>query len=127
MPTLPEALDYFFVLFHSSLILFVLFGWLKRSWRKLHLLCVIMIGASWFGLGLIFGMGYCPLTDWHWSVLTKMGETGLPASYVQYILIRLTGIDPGARTADIITMLGWMLATVTAIGLFIKNLTRKQE
>ncbi len=89
--TLLQALDVFFVVFHSALILFVLFGWILRPLRTIHLIVVLLTGASWFILGLFYGIGYCPLTDWHWQVLRQLGETGLPPAYVQYILQRSCG------------------------------------
>ncbi len=109
-----QLVDVFFVVFHSALIIFVLFGWLVPRLRTAHLICVLLTGGSWFILGLFYGIGYCPLTDWHWQVLRKMGETGLPASYVQYILKRLTGIGIPAGTADALTLMGWLAALMVA-------------
>lgn len=83
-------LDYFFLLFHAALILFVLGGWVPRRTRRLHLLVTASILVSWFGLGLWYGIGYCPCTDWHWEIKRKLGETGLPFSYVKYYLDTLT-------------------------------------
>jgi hypothetical protein len=57
-------LDILFVLFHSSLILFVLMGWVWKRTRKAHLGVLTLIMGSWFGLGMVYGFGYCPCTDW---------------------------------------------------------------
>ncbi len=122
-----QFIDIFFVIFHSALILFNLFGWIVPRLRKAHLVCVLLTGGSWFILGLFYGIGYCPLTDWHWQVLMKMGETGLPASYVQYILERITGISISARTADLATVIGWGVALIIATYLQVKRFLGKSK
>lgn len=121
-----QFIDVFFVVFHSALILFNLFGWIVPRLRKAHLACVLLTGGSWFILGLFYGIGYCPLTDWHWQVLRKMGETGLPASYVQYILERITGISVSARTADLATVIGWGMALIIAAYFQVRKLFPKK-
>ncbi len=114
-------LDIFFVVLHSLLIIFILSGWLIPKLRAAHLIVVLLTGASWFLLGIFYGIGYCPLTDWHWMVLKELGKTGLPVSYVQYILDRILGINISARTADVITLAGWLFALIVSLGLWIKN------
>lgn len=114
-------LDIFFVVLHSLLIIFILSGWLIPKLRAAHLIVVLLTGASWFLLGIFYGIGYCPLTDWHWMVLKELGKTGLPVSYVQYILDRILGINISARTADVITLAGWVFALIVSLGLWIKN------
>ncbi len=124
---LLQVLDVFFVVFHSALILFVLFGWILRPFRPLHLIVVLLTGASWFILGLFYGIGYCPLTDWHWQVLRQLGETGLPPAYVQYILQRLLGVQITPAFSDIITLLGWAGALIIALFLQYKNLQKRKQ
>lgn len=116
-----QILDIFFVVFHSFFILFILFGWLVPRLRMLHLACVLLTGASWFILGIFYGIGYCPLTEWHWQVLRELGKTGLPVSYVQYILNRLLGISISASTADTITLLGWLAGLVISVFLQVRK------
>ncbi|TVR42320.1 MAG: DUF2784 family protein [Bacteroidia bacterium] len=115
------VLDIFFVVFHSLLIIFILSGWLIPKLRPAHLIVVLLTGASWFLLGIFYGIGYCPITDWHWKVLDELGKTGLPVSYVQYILNRLLAINISAQTADVITLAGWLFALIISLGLWIKN------
>ncbi|MDA2925514.1 DUF2784 domain-containing protein [Acidobacteria bacterium AH-259-L09] len=86
-------LDIFFLIFHSSLIIFNLIGWVWKQTRKAHLLVLSLTMCSWFGLGIWYGFGYCPCTDWHWQVKRKLGELELPTSYVKYYLDKLTGLD----------------------------------
>ncbi len=89
---LYRLFDVLFVAFHTALILFNTLGWIWRRTRRLHLLTISATLLSWFGLGIAYGWGYCPLTDWHWQVKRTLGETGLPASWVKYYLDGLTGV-----------------------------------
>ncbi len=122
-----QLLDGFFIVFHSLLILFILFGWMIPRLRMVHLVCILLTGGSWFILGLFYGIGYCPLTDWHWQVLRKLGETSLPHAYIPYIINRLLGISLTARTADVITLLGWLAALIVSVSLQIRLFIKKRE
>ncbi|MDH3880669.1 MAG: DUF2784 domain-containing protein, partial [Desulfobacteraceae bacterium] len=55
-------LDYFFIVFHGSLILFILTGWAWKRTRRIHLITISLTILSWFGLGIFYGWGYCPCT-----------------------------------------------------------------
>ena len=103
-----RALDIFFTAFHSGLILFSLVGWVFRATRRLHLVLASLIVSSWLVLALWYGFGYCPCTDWHWSIKRKLGEVGLPNSYVKYALDGLTGSDWNSA---------WIDGTVCSVGL----------
>src|SRR5262249_21584689 len=94
------VLDILFIVFHASLIVFILTGWIWMSTRRLHLLVISFTILSWFGLGVFYGIGYCPSTDWHWRVKTARGEIGLPNSYVKYYLDHLTGLSWDPRLVD---------------------------
>jgi len=110
-----KLLDFFFIAFHSLLILFNLFGWIIRKTRILNLVTLSLTGISWFVLGIFYGIGYCPLTDWHFSILKKMGETDLPDSYISYLLMRFTGIRFRESAIDRLTLtlfLGAILISV---------------
>ena len=86
-------LDFFFLVLHGSLIVFILTGWIWPKTRRVHLLVMTLTFSSWIGLGFFYGFGYCPSTDWHWRVKEELGETDLPDTYVKYYLDRLTGLD----------------------------------
>ena len=90
---LYTVIDYFFIVFHGSLTLFNLTGWMWRRTRRIHLITIGLTIVSWFGLGIFYGWGYCPSTDWHWEVKRKLGETNLPHSYVKYYVDKLTGFS----------------------------------
>lgn len=98
-----QLLDYFFVIFHFSLILFNLTGWIWHKTRKLHLFVISTTIFSWVGLGIFYGWGYCPCTDWHWQVKGALGETELPTSYIKYYLDKVSGVSWDPFTVDILT------------------------
>jgi len=117
-----KILDIFFVVFHSFLILFNLFGWIWRRTRIWNLVTLLLTGASWALLGWIVGVpGYCPLTDWHFSVLEKLGRTDLPNSYVKYLADRITGLDFNSGTVDKITLYSFLAALIISLVLNIRQ------
>jgi hypothetical protein len=108
-----HILDIFFVLFHTTLVLFNLFGWIWKKTRLLNLFLLALTGASWLFLGLIVGtLGYCPLTDWHFRVLSRMGETNIPDSYIKYLADRITGMDFNRILVDKVTLYSYLAALV---------------
>ncbi len=114
-----RALDLFFVVFHTLFVLFILTGWIHRYTRRAHRYAVAATAFSWFGIGLFTTIGYCPLTDWHWRVLRQLGETGLPRSYIQYLVLRLIGLEIDAMVADVVVAVAFALACIIAAGLWI--------
>ena len=114
MQQLYTILDYSFILFHGSLILFNLTGWLWRRTRRIHLISIGMTILSWFGLGIFYGWGYCPCTEWHWQIKYKLGYTDLPYSYVKYYMDKLTGISWASFTVDaLVVVLGLLAFTLS--------------
>ena len=101
-----KFLDYFFVIFHSSLVVFDITGWAWKRTRRMHFIAIGLTILSWLGLGIFFGWGYCPCTDWHWQVKHELGETNLPNSYVKYYADKLTGIrwDPLVVDATVLIL-----------------------
>jgi len=118
MLTLPEnfpmlwyhLLDYLFLIFHSLLTLFNVFGWIWRKTRLANFITLSLTALSWFGLGWFYGIGFCPLTEWHWQVLRKLGTHDLPYSYIAYIIHRLIGIDVNIRLVEISTVVLFFIA-----------------
>lgn len=120
-----HLLDIFFLLFHTSLIIFNVFGWIWRKTRILNLITLLLTGASWVILGLIVGtIGYCPLTDWHFSVLEKLGNTNLPFSYNEYLWERLTGTTINPVLVDRITFWVFVSALAVSVILNIRDIRR---
>ena len=102
--------DLFFTLFHTSLILFNLFGWLWKPLRRWHFIVIVLTFLSWGLLGIWYGLGYCPLTDWHWEILSKRGITDLPNSFVGYILEKFFGLEISADLVDLLTLIFALIA-----------------
>lgn len=86
-------LDGLLTIAHLALVLFNLFGWIPRVTRKAHLVTIVLTAASWLVLGIWFGTGYCPLTDWQWEVKEKLGERNLPPNFIEYFVEKWTGRD----------------------------------
>jgi hypothetical protein len=111
-----HLLDIFFVVFHTALILFNISGWIWKKTRMANLITLLLTGSSWLFLGLIVGsLGYCPLTDWHFTILEKLGKTDLPYSYIKYLADRVTGLDIDAGLADTLTLYGFLLALALSL------------
>lgn len=81
--------DCAFIIFHTALIVFNLFAWLYKPLLKWHFFVLVLTFASWGILGIWYGLGYCPFTDWHFDILIRSGVTDLPNSYISYLLQRL--------------------------------------
>ncbi len=123
-----HILDIFFVVFHTSLVFFNLFGWIWKKTRLLNLALLFLTGASWLFLGLIVGtLGYCPLTDWHFRILSKMGETNIPNSYIKYLADRLTGLDFNSVLVDKVTLYSFLAALILSLYFNIRDYHVKKQ
>jgi hypothetical protein len=123
-----KLLDIFFTAFHSTLILFILFGWIWKKTRRLNLACILLTGASWLGLGIFYGLGYCPLTDWHFNILRRLGYSDLPSSYISFLITRLTGMQINQSLVDGVTLWGLVLTMIISIFLnFRKSFMRPKN
>jgi len=95
MPTwLLLALDGFFFVFHTVIVLFNTFGWMFRRLRRWNLLLQGLTFASWGILGIKYGFGYCVCTDLHWHVREALGIHDQAQSYIQLIVFKLSGWMP---------------------------------
>lgn len=112
-----QVIDIFFLVFHTFLILFNLFGWIWKKTRKANLFLLVLTGASWAGLGLFYGIGYCPLTDWHFSVLERLGVYNLPNSYIKYLADRITGMSFNQDIVDSLTLYLYLAALVISLAM----------
>lgn len=99
-----NVLDIIFLWLHIVIILFNLFGWIWKIARKPHLIILASTLFSWLVLGIKYGLGYCFLTDWHWEVKMKLGETNLPNSFIKYFFDQYTFLIVSAELADLITI-----------------------
>ncbi len=111
-----EFLNVFFFVFHSSLILFILFGWIWSKTRKINLVVVVLTAFSWFFLGIWYGFGYCPSTDWHWQVRMNLGYYDMPSSYLTFLFRELFGYDVDRILVDIFAVAFLLLALFASVG-----------
>jgi hypothetical protein len=107
--------NWFFIVFHSGLIVFNLFGWIFRKTRKLQLITLAITLFSWVILGIWKGFGYCLLTDWHYDILRKLGENNLPNSYISFLIELFSGWQPDAQLVEILTLAFTFLALVFSL------------
>lgn len=119
-----HLLDIFLTLLHLLIIGFNLFGWIFPATRKLHFIFILLTGASWFILGIWFGIGYCPITDWQWQVKDKLGERGLPDSFITYFANKITGRHFSDTFINLVTMTFFVASVLLSI--YVNFLRRKK-
>ncbi len=110
-----HLLDYFFTTLHLLIIGLNLLGWIWPATRRLYLWCILLTAASWLGLGIWFGIGYCPITDWQWQVKSKLGETELPNSFIKYWVDKVAGMDADPVVIDVVTAITFVVVFLLAV------------
>jgi hypothetical protein len=118
-----ELLNAVFFAFHTGWIAFNCVGWAWGPTRRWHLVTIALTALSWFGLGIRYGWGYCPCTDWHWEVRERLGYDD-PPSYVQLLVRELVGIDPGAGLANALALATLLGAGVLTVALNVRDVRR---
>ena len=121
-----QILDKFFLIFHTGLTFFNLLGWIWKKTRLANLITLSLTAFSWGILGIWYGFGYCPCTDWHWQVLWKLGERDLPRSYIVYIIREFTGFEPAASIVNFWVVILFILALLVSATLNYRDY-RKQK
>ena len=116
-------LDYLFTLSHLVIVGFNLLGWIWPSTRKAHFVVVVVTASCWLLLGIWYGIGYCPLTDWQWQIKERLGETGLPNSFIKYMADKVSPIFVSSDTIDALTAGGFAVAAFLSVYL---NFFRKK-
>lgn len=114
-------LNIFFFVFHACIILFNLFGWIWKKTRLANLILLSLTTFSWFFLGIWYGYGYCPSTDWHWQVRMKLGIYDMPSSYLEFLFETFTGLDVSRTLVDIFALIFLVVAFCASIVLNIKD------
>ena len=122
-----QILDQFFIYFHLLLTLFNMFGWAWWRIRRLHLVTVGLTAGSWLGLGIWYGIGYCPLTDWHWQVRESLGKGDMPASYVKFMIDYFTGLDVNSQLVDWGVGIWFTCAVVLSLALNFRDHRKHQK
>ena len=107
---MPVFFNIGFFIFHSTLIVFILLGWIWKKTRRIHLFVLFLTAFSWFILGIRYGFGYCPFTDWHYKVRMKLGYYDMPESYIKFLIQSLTGVEVDQRLVDIFAVFVLVIA-----------------
>jgi hypothetical protein len=123
MPSDLAALNIAFFVFHTLWIGFICTAWAWRRTRRWHLAAVLLTALSWFGLGIWYGWGYCPFTDWHWQVRERLGYHD-PPSYIQLLVRELAGIDLQPALADALALGTLIVAGALAVFLNVRDFRR---
>lgn len=123
-PMVYKIINVFFFVFHVSLIIFNVFGWIPVTLRKWNLTALILTAFSWFVLGIFYGFGYCFLTDWHWQVREKLGYPTDSNSYIHFLVTELTGISIEEKIVDTLTAIFFF--TAFALSVYVNIRDRKR-
>lgn len=110
-----RLLDVFLTFVHLVIIGFNLFGWMWSATRKAHFICVLITAASWVLLGIWFGIGYCPVTDWQWRVKDQLGEHNLPASFIKYYADKICCKNISSSFIDAVTVICFAVAALLSV------------
>ena len=125
--TMLSFLNIFFFVFHTVLIVFNLFGWV---WRRTRLANLMTLGATaffWFIIGIWYGVGYCPSTEWHWQVRLRLGYTIETYSYTKFLVDTITGLDVNAKLVDTATVTLFLLAICASVFTNIKSCRERRK
>jgi hypothetical protein len=123
---MDELLNVLFFVVHTCWMVFNCVGWVWRRSRRWHLASLVLTGVSWFGLGIWYGWGYCPCTDWHWQVRERLGYRD-PPSYTELLMDELTGIDVTTSTANLITVSVFAVTLVLSVVLNVRDRRRARS
>jgi hypothetical protein len=75
-------------------------------------------------LGIWYGIGYCPVTDWQWQIKNKLGEQDLPSSFIKYYADKISGKKISASLIDTVTATCFGIAALISVYL---NFIRKKQ
>lgn len=121
-----SALNIAFFVFHTSLILFNVFGWIWPKTRPWNLFTLGLTLFSWVVMGATKGMGYCICTDWHWQVREQMGIQETADSYIILLVRTLSGWDPPVALANNAAMVTFVVSTAMSAGLNLRDWRRRR-
>ena len=76
---------------------------------------MLLTAASWLVLGIWYGIGYCPITDWQWEVKTQLGERDLPNSFIKYQVDKLMVTDSNPTWIDTLTAVSFGIVFFIAL------------
>jgi hypothetical protein len=110
-----QILDIFLTICHMIIVGFNLFGWIWKKSRMANFVVIMITAACWFILGIWYGIGYCPVTDWQWQIKERLGERHLPNSFVKYWADKLTGTDVNTQFIDVLISVCFAVALILSV------------
>lgn len=122
-----KFLDVFFIVFHASLVVFNVTGWLFRKTRFLNLLTQTMTAFSWFFLGIWYGWGYCFWTDWHFKIRAILGYEDVSSSYIHFLILQITGLNLPEKPVMVLTMAIFLMAFTISIFLNARDYLKRKK
>ncbi len=121
------VLDFLFTILHLIIIGFNLIGWIFKKTRKLHFYFAMATLFSWTILGIWFGLGYCPITGWHWNIKAQLGQQNLPSSFIKYFADQHTGLNINTDLIDYLTVIFFLIAIICSVKVnFFNKITKSQ-
>ncbi len=67
--------------------------------------------ARWIGVGV----GYCPITDWHWKIKDAYGAGRPQGTYIHHVLQNITGLTLNSDTVDKWVMIGTLVISILSL------------
>lgn len=102
--------DFLLTILHLFIIGFNLLGWIFKRTRKTHFWFAMATLGCWVILGVWFGFGYCPITDWQWHVKARLGEQNLPDSFIKYFADKVFNSNINADLVDALTLIFFLIS-----------------
>ena len=115
------ALNVFFFVFHTALILFNVLGWIPKRTRRWNLATLLMTLFSWTVMGIWFGKGYCVCTDLHWRVRAAMGIHDHADSYLVLLVRTVSGWDPPVPLVNAVALWTFVFSLGMSIALNVRD------
>lgn len=116
-----QVLNIFFIVFHTAVLLFNVFGWIWKKTRRWNLYILLATFFSWLVVGLWKGIGYCVITDLHWQVRRQLGEKILDGSFLDYLMRGIFGDVPNPDLTRLVCGITFAVVGVSSIALNIRD------
>lgn len=109
-------------IFHDAFTIWNLIGWIFSGLpRKIHFIGIHLTLFSWVVLGYFYGLGYCIITDVHYSIKYCMGQTHLPPSYIQLRIQDIFGLLPNLEITNTVVGIIFVILLLVSEFLFWKK------
>lgn len=115
------ALNIFFLVFHTGLVVFNTIGWAWRRTRRLNLVTLLLTAFSWLVMGIWHGVGYCVCTDWHWQVRRAMGIHDPDTTYIQFLVRTTTGWVPNEKLVTTVTGIVFAASVLASVAFNLRD------